>query len=204
MIDLHAAATSNGMRARIALEECELPYKLHMVDLAGGGNKSAAFLALNPNGQIPVMIDSEGPGGKPVTVSQSMAILMYCAEKSGKFIPKDPALRPLFLQGLMSAASDIGPTLGAIFGMVRAPEQHRPSLEPFENRWKTYLKVWDGVLARSKYCVGDEVSVVDLAMYGSWVRAMGVIPALCAGNPNLERWAAVMAARPAIQRALKF
>ena len=204
MIDLYAAGTSNGMRARIALEECGLPYTLHTVDLANGGNKTAAFLAMNPNGQIPVIVDSDGPGGKPVTLAQSMAILMYCAEKSGKFIPKDPALRAPFLQGLMNTASDIGPTLGAIFGMMRAKEPHRPSLEPFEGRWKTFLTTWDGVLGRGKYCVGDEISVVDLALYGSWARAKGVAPALCEGYPNLERWAAEMAARPAIQRAVKF
>ncbi len=204
MIDLYAAGTSNGMRARIALEECGLAYNFHPVDLAAGGSKTPTFLAMNPNGQIPVMTDSDGPGGKPATIAQSMAILMYCAEKSGKFIPKDPALRPLFLQGLMSAASDIGPTLGAIFGMVRAKEQHRPSMEPFENRWKSYLKVWDGILGKTKYCVGNEVTIVDFAMYGSWARAKGVIPALCEGYPNLERWAAEIAARPAIQRAVKF
>jgi len=204
MIDLYAAGTSNGMRARIALEECGLEYKLHMVDLAKGGNRTPEFLALNPNGQIPVMVDSDGPGGKPVTVAQSMAILMYCAEKTGKFLPGDPALRPLFLQGLMSAASDIGPTLGAIFGMVRAKEQHRPSMEPFEQRWKAYLKVWDDILGKSKYCAGNELTVVDFALYGSWARAKGVIPALCEGFPNIERWAAEIGARPATQRAMKF
>ena len=99
MIDLYAAGTSNGMRARIALEECGLTYNFHPIDLDKGENKTPQFLAMNPIGQIPVIVDNEGPGGKPVTMSQSSAILMYCAEKSGKFLPKDPADRPAFLAG---------------------------------------------------------------------------------------------------------
>ena len=83
MIDLYAAGTSNGMRARIALEECGLQYRFHPIDLVKGEHKTPQFLALNPFGQIPVMTDSEGPGGKPVTLHQSSAILMDAAEKSG-------------------------------------------------------------------------------------------------------------------------
>src|SRR5512132_1514289 len=124
MIDLYAAATSNGTRARIALEECGLAYKLHPVDLAKGEQKSAAFLAMNPNGQIPVIVDHDGPGGKPVTLSQSTAILLYCAEKSGKFLPQDPAARPAVLQALMNASTDVTPIFGALFGVVRSKEPH--------------------------------------------------------------------------------
>ena len=116
MIDLYTAATSNGMRARIALEECGLPYKLNFIDLSKGENKTPQFLAMNPNGQIPVIVDHEGPGGKPLTLSQSTAILLYCAEKSGKFLPKDPAARAAMLQALMSASTDITPVFGAYFG----------------------------------------------------------------------------------------
>ena len=96
MIDLYAAGTSNGMRARIALEECGLAYNFHPIALDKGENKTPQFLALNPNAQIPVIVDHEGPNGKPVTLSQSSAILVYAAEKSGKFMPKDPGARPAF------------------------------------------------------------------------------------------------------------
>jgi GST-like protein len=190
------------MRARIGLEECGLPYNLHMVDMQNGGHKKPEFTAINPNAQIPVIIDSDGPGGKKVTLSQSMAILMYCGQKSGKFLPKDPS--PLYLQGLMSAASDMGPTLGAIFGITRSKEPHQPSLEPFEARWKTYLKTWDGTLAANRYCAGNEITVVDFALYGTWARAKSVVPKLCEGNPNIERWAAEIGARPATAKAMKF
>jgi len=204
MIDLYAAGTSNGMRARIVLEECGLPYTFHPVDLMAGGNRTPEFLAMNPNGQIPVIVDSDGPGGKPVTLSQSMAILMYCAEKSGKFLPTDPAARPAFLQALMSAATDIGPMVGAIFLIARSKDPHKPTQEMFEARFRAFMKVWDERLAKQKCCAGDEVTIADFALYGAWARAKGVLPHCCTGYSNLDRWAADMAARPAIVRAMKF
>ena len=204
MIDLYAAGTSNGIRARIALEECGLKYKLHPIALEKGENRTVKFLTMNPNGQIPVIVDSEGPGGKPVTLSQSSAILVYAGEKSGKFIPKDPAARPAFWQALMSASTDITPTLGSIFQIVRGKDPHGPSADLFKGRWKQYLKVWDEKLAEQKYAAGKELSLADFSLYAGYARCKGVLPELCEGFPNVERWAAEMAARPAIQRALKF
>jgi GSH-dependent disulfide-bond oxidoreductase len=204
MIDLYAAGTSNGIRARIALEECGLAYKLHPIALEKGENKTPQFMALNPNAQIPVIVDHEGPGGKPVTVSQSSAILVYAAEKSGKFIPKDPAARPAFWQALMSASTDITPTLGSIFQIVRSKEPHGPSADLFKGRWKQYLKVWDERFGKQKYAAGDELTIADLSLYAGYARCKASMPELCEGFPNLERWGGEMAARPAIQRALKF
>src|SRR5690554_1524225 len=105
MIELYAAGTSNGVRARIALEECGLPYRLNFIDLAKGEHKTPQFLAMNPNGQIPVIVD----GG--VTLAQSTAILIYAGEKSGRFIPKEGAKRAAFWQALMSASTDITPMM---------------------------------------------------------------------------------------------
>ena len=204
MIDLYAAGTSNGMRARIALEECALPYKLHFVALDKGENRTAQFLAMNPNGQIPVLVDSEGPGGKPLTLSQSSAILMYCAEKSGKFLPRDAAARPAFLQALMSASTDITPTFGALFTVVRAKEPHAPTVELFKGRLRSYFKVWDDALAKRKYAAGDEVTIADFSLYAGYARTKGAAPEAVEGFGNLERWGKEMAARPAIQRAMKF
>ena len=203
MIDLYAAGTSNGIRARIALEECGLPYTLHPIDLAKNEHKTPEYLAMNPNGQIPVIIDSDGPAGKPLTLSQSMAIIVYCAEKSGKFIPTDPVARPAFSQALMSAATDMGPTLGAIFGIVRSPDPHRPTAEMFEGRWKGYLKVWDTTLGSRRYAAGNEVTIADFALYGIVARTKSVLPAICEGVPNVDRWLAENGARPAVQRAMK-
>jgi len=204
MIDLYAAGTSNGIRARIALEECGLKYKLHPIALEKGENQTVKFLTLNPNGQIPVIVDSEGPGGKPVTLSQSSAILIYAGEKSGKFIPKDAAARPAFWQALMSASTVMTPTLGSIFQIVRGKDPHAPSADLFKGRWKQYLKVWDEKLAEQKYAAGKELTLADFSLYAGFARCRGILPELCEGFPNVERWAAEMAARPAIQRALKF
>ena len=204
MIDLYAAGTSNGMRARIALEECGLAYKLHPVALEKGENKTAQFRTLNPNAQIPVIVDHEGPGGEAITISQSTAILIYAAEKSGKFMPKDAAQRPAFWQALMSASTDMTPTLGAIFQIVRSKDPHGPSAELFKGRWKQYLGVWDEKLSKQKYAAGSDVTIADFSLYAGYARAKGALPELCEGFPNAERWGKEMAARPAIQRALKF
>ena len=204
MIDLYAAGTSNGMRGRIALEECGLAYKLHPIDLAKGENKTPQFLALNPMGQIPVMVDPEGPGGKPVTLAQSTAILMYAAEKSGKYLPKDPAARPAFLQALMSASTDITPSIGAVFTVIRSKDPHAPTAELLKGRVKTYFTVWNDLLGKRKYAAGNEVTIADFSLYAGYVRAKGVVPETCEGLANLERWGSEMAARPAMQRALKF
>jgi GST-like protein len=204
MIDLYAAGTSNGMRARIALEECGLKYNWHPVDLLKGEHKTPQFLALNPNGQIPVIVDSEGPGGKPVTVSQSVAVLLYCAEKSGKFLPKDPAKRPAFWQALLSAASDMSAMVTAILTLSRSKDQHGPAIEVFKTMWRNYLTVWDTRLGMQRYAAGDEITIADFALFGALGRMRNVQPALVEGFGNVGRWIDEMAARPAFQRALKF
>jgi GST-like protein len=204
MIDLYAAGTSNGMRARIGLEECGLPYKLHAVALDKGESRTPQFLAMNPNGQIPVLVDSEGPGGKPLTLSQSSAILMYCAEKAGKFLPRDAAARPAFLQAYMSASTDVTPTFGALFTLMRAKEPHPASVETFKARLGGYLKVWNDLLGARKYAAGDQLTIADFSLYPGYLRAKGVMAEALQGFASLERWANEMAARPAIQRATKF
>jgi len=204
MIDLYAAGTANGMRARIALEECGLAYAFHPVDLAKGEQKASSFLSMNPNGQIPVIVDPDGPGGNPVTISQSVAVLLYCAEKSGKFLPKDPAMRPAFWQALMSAASDMSGMVTAIFTLSRSKEQHSSAIELFRQMWKSYANVWDGRLGKQRYAAGGELTVADFALYGVIARMKMVQPALLEGYSNIARWADEMGARPAIQRAMKF
>jgi len=204
MIDLYAAGTSNGMRARIALEECGLPYKWNFIDLAKGEHKTPQFLAMNPNGAIPVIVDHDGPGGKPLTLYQSTAILLYAAEKSGKFIPKDPAARAAAMQALMGASTDVTPMFGALTAATRAKEPHAPSVQMFKDRLRAMFQVWDGLLGKSKYAAGGEVTVADLSLYAGYWRTKGASPDVVEGMPNLTRWADAMAARPAIQRALKF
>jgi GSH-dependent disulfide-bond oxidoreductase len=204
VIDLYAAGTSNGMRAKIMLEECGVPYKLHPIDLTKGDQKSPEFLARNPWGQIPVIVDSEGPGGQPMTLSQSVAIMIYLAEKTGKFMPKEGAKRVAFWQALLNAASDMGPTLGSIFTIARAKEPHKPSQDLFEERWKGYMQAWDDTLAKRKYCAGDEVTIADFALYGVVGRAKAVVPALVSGYKNISRWADEIGARPGVKKGMAF
>lgn len=201
MIDLYAAGTSNGMRARIALEECGLAYTFHPIALDKGEHKTPEFLAMNPNAQIPVIVDRDGPGGKPVTLSQSTAILMYCAEKSGKFMPKEGAARAAMLEALMIASTDVTPIFGAYFGIVRSKEPHAASAQMFKDRLRGFFKVWDEKLGRRKYCAGDEVTIADFSLYAGYARMKGVVPELLEGLPNVARWAGEMAARPGVKKA---
>ena len=203
MIDLYAAGTSNGMRARIALEECGLAYTFHPIDLTKGEQKAPGFLAMNPNGAIPVIVDRDGPGGKPLTLYQSTAILLYAAEKSGKFLPKDPAARAATMQALMGASTDVTPMFGAVNLVARAKEPHAPTVQLFKERLRAMFQVWDGLLAKSTYAAGDEVTVADLSLYAGYWRTKGALPEIVEGLPHLGRWAEAMAARPAIQRAVK-
>ena len=201
MIDLYAAGTSNGMRARIALEECGLPYTFHPIALDKGEHKTAAFLAMNPNGQIPVIVDRDGPGGKPLTLSQSTAILIYCAEKSGKFMPQNGMARAAMLQALMNASTDVTPIFGAYFALVRSKDPHAPSVQVFKDRLRGLFKVWDEQLATRKYCAGDEVTIADFSLYAGYARMRAVAPDILDGFANVARWGQAMAARPAVQRA---
>jgi len=204
MIDLYAAGTSNGIRARIALEECGLAYNLHPIALEKGEHKTPQFLSMNPMGQIPVMVDREGPGGKPLTLSQSTAILLYAAEKAGKFLPKDAAKRPAMLQALMSASTDVTPTIGTVFGIVRGKDPHAPTAEMFKGRLRGMFKVWDDLLGKQKYAAGEELTVADFSLFAGHVRAKAAVPDTCEGFSHLERWAKEIGARPGVQRALKF
>ena len=205
MIDLYAAGTSNGMRARIALEECGLKYNWHPIDLAKGEHKTPQFLALNPMGQIPVIVDNEGPGGSKVTLAQSSAIMVYCAEKVGKFIPKDGAKKAAMLEAFMSASTDITPGFGSINACLRAkdPAPYAAAGDMFKQRLKGYFKVWDDFLGKRKYAAGDEFTIADLSLYAGYWRTKGALPELIEGMPNLARWSSELAARPAIQRATK-
>jgi glutathione S-transferase len=204
MIDLYAAGTSNGMRARIALEECGLKYNWHPIDLAKGEHKTPQFLALNPNAQIPVLVDNDAPGRK-LSLSNSSGYMIYSADTTGKLIPKDPAKKAAMLESYMSASTDITPMFGTVNACVRAkePAGFAAAADFFKARLKAYFQVWDDKLAKRKYAAGDEVTIADLSLYAGYWRTKNAFPELVAGMPHLERWGAEIAARPGVQRALK-
>ncbi len=201
MIDLYYAPTGNGLRAAVALEECALEFRRHKVDLTKCEQKTPKFLKLNPAGVIPVMTDDDGPGGKPLTVSESGAILLYAAEKTGKFIPQDPLQRAAVWQWYMQATSSVASASAAIFQMTVEFSEKTPIIQQFvEKRFIDMLRVCDQHLAGREYLAGS-LSIADLALYP----VVGVRRALVekAGLSNLLRWADMMGARPAVQRGMQ-
>ncbi len=204
MIDLYAAPTSNGLRAKIMLDECGLDYTLHPMDLAAGAHKKPDYLAINPMGLIPTIVDSDGPDGKPFTLSQSMAILVYLAGKSGKFLPENLSRDMIFWRDLMSICTDMTGNLMGLLTIARLPEPDQASMDTFGNRFNELLKVWDGLLADRKYAAGAEVSIADFAFYPVMFRCKGVAPQYAQGCPNVDRWFEETGARPGVQKGVTF
>jgi GSH-dependent disulfide-bond oxidoreductase len=202
MIDLYLAPTANGLRASVALEEAGLPYRAHKVDLAKGEQRSPEFLKLNPAGLIPVMVDDGGAGGKPLTLSQSGAIVLYAAETSGKLLPQDPARRAVALQWLMQAASDVSGASNAVFQMeMRAPEKSAANMEYLKRRLVDFFAVCDRRLEGRSF-LADELSVADLMLYPNFALRKPLLDE-AGGLPNLQRWGATLAARPGIAKGMK-
>ena len=202
MIDFYTFATSNGQRAAILLEECALPYRVHWIDLMKGEQNAAAFLEVNPAGAIPVIVDTDGPGGKPLTLAQSGAIVIYLAEKAGRFIPADPVRRLIALQWLLQATTDAARASSAIFLVsTMVPEKAPGNTAFFEQQCLRYLRSADARLAERDY-LADELSIADFALYPVYAVRKALVDK--AGDlPHLTRWGGAMAARPAVARAME-
>ena len=201
MIDFYTAATSNGQRVAIALEEMGLPYSVHKVNLPNGDQKRPEYLAINPAGMIPAIVDHGAPGGKALSLSQSGAIIMYLAEKSGKLLPADAARRAVARQWVMQACSDCAGASSAIFLTSNmAPEKSPANVEFFEGRLQRFFRDADARL-KGRDFLADELTIADLALYPIYAARKGVADR--AGDlPNLTRWGALMAARPGIIKGL--
>ena len=202
MIDFYTFATSNGQRAAILLEECALPYRMHWIDLMKGEQHAAEFLKVNPAGAIPVIVDADGPGGKPLTLSQSGAIVIYLAEKAGRFIPADAVRRLIALQWLLQATTDAARASSAIFLVsTLVPEKIPGNTAFFEQQCLRYLRSADARLADRDY-LADELSIADFALYPVYAVRKALVDK--AGDlPYLTRWGEAMAARPAVARAME-
>jgi GST-like protein len=202
MIDLYTASTANGHRAAIALEESGLAYRAHKLNLQAGDQRKPEYLKINPAGAIPAIVDDEGPGGKPLVLAQSGAIALYVAEKSGRFLPKDPARRAVALQWLLYACSDVAGGSGTLFQLsMVAPEKSAPNVEFFEKRLVNALRAADERLASREY-LADEISVADFALYPVVVTRKPVIEKH-GGLPNLAKWADRLAARPGVAKGMQ-
>ncbi len=204
MIDLYAAPTTNGLRAKITLDECGLDYTLHKVNMHDQEQKTPEFLAMNPMGMTPVIIDQDGPDGKPITMAQSIAILFYLAEKSGRFLPRDPAARAAFWDPMMNTATDFGPTYGAIMFISRWSDENPLAKAQFQQRFREYCRIWDAKLANQRNCAGEEVTIADFSLFGIFTRAKSVYAEMANGFGNLDRWHDEISARPGVQRGMKF
>ena len=202
MIDLYTANTSNGQRAAIILEECGLNYRVHKYDLMKGEHRNPEFAAIAPAGSIPVIVDSDGPGGMPITLAQSCAIILYVAEKTGKFMPRNFAARALTWQWLMQAATDISPVSANIFfNMALLPEKSEANGKFFQERVLRYFGDCDRQLGRNDYLAG-EISVADFALYPVYAVRKKIIDE--AGTlSHLTRWGEQMAARPGVQKGMQ-
>ena len=202
MIDLYLSGTANGFRASVALEEAGLPYRLHRIYLAKGEHRKPEYLGINPAAQIPAIVDQDGPGGKPLALAQSGAIIVYAAEKSGRFLPRDPVRRAKAWEWFMQGATDVAATSGALFRVENSvPEKHDGNTGYFRQRLLGFFAVCDAHLASHEY-FADEFSIAEMMIYPNFALRKPMIDQ-AGGFPNLQRWGAEVAARPAVQRGMK-
>lgn len=201
MIDLYLWGTANGLRASVALSECGLEHRLHKVDITKGEQRKPEFLKLNPAGAIPVMVDHEGPGGKPLTLAQSGAIVVYACEKAARFIPTDGRRRAMAAQWFMFAASDVAGTSSTVFFSENVvPEKVAANIDFFRNRLIRYFRLADDHLAGREY-LADEISFADLMLYPNYALRKPLLEA-AGGMQELKRWGDAMAARPGVQKGM--
>lgn len=203
MIDFFTAATPNGHKITIMLEELGLHYKKHMVDLKSLEQKSPEFLEMNPNGRIPVIVDHDGPHGKTI-IFESGAILYYLAEKTGgKFLGHSIDEKAHTMQWVMFQMSGIGPIFGNYhFGMNSMPTKVPQFIERFEKEAVRLITVLNAQLNKHTYLAGEQYTIADIATY-PWVSGFAKMhPAWFDATPAIRRWLDVVAERPAVQRAM--
>ena len=198
MIDLFTAATPNGHKVSIALEELSLPYTMHVLDLSRMDQKEPWFLAINPNGRIPAIVDrAEGD----FAVFESGAILMYLAEKTGRLMPQDTQGRSRVVQWLMFQMGGIGPMMGQANVFFRYfPEKIQPAIDRYQGECKRLFRVLDTHLEQHEYLAGD-YSIADIANW-AWVRTHRWSGVDTDDLPHLQRWVEAIRARPAVLKGI--
>jgi GST-like protein len=198
MIDLYTSPTPNGWKASITLEELELPYEVHAINLMNQEQKTPEFLAINPNGRIPAIVDRD-EGNLPVF--ESGAIMIHLAEKAGRLLPADSAGRARVLSWLMFQMGGVGPMMGQANVFFRYfPEKIQPAIDRYQNESRRLFEVLDGQLAQTEWLAGD-YSLADIANW-SWVRIHGWSGVSVEGLEQLQRWMTTMNERPACQRGV--
>jgi GSH-dependent disulfide-bond oxidoreductase len=203
MIEAYTWPTPNGHKLHIMLEECGLPYTVHAVDIGQGDQFKPEFLRISPNNKIPAMVDTEGPDGKPISLFESGAILIYLAEKTGRFLPKEPRGRYATLAWLMFQMGNIGPLFGqAHHFRMYAPEKIEYAIRRYTNEAGRLYGVMDRRLGEVAYLAGDEYTIADIATW-PWTRSIKNQGQDLDSFPNVKRWFLAIEARPAVQRGIK-
>ena len=202
MIDLYWFGTPNGRKASIMLEEVGLPYKAHIVDITKDDQFKPAFLEISPNNKIPAIVDPDGPDGKPISVFESGAILIYLAEKTGKFLPTEPRARLDVLQWLMFQMGGVGPMFGQANHFIKFANEKVPyAINRYRSEAMRLLGVMNKRLGEVEYLAGD-YSIADIATW-PWVGRAEWYDTDWNDFPNTKRWFDTIGARPAVQRGLE-
>ncbi len=201
MIDLYTWITPNGRKISIMLEEVGLPYEIHPIDLQKGEQFGSDFLVISPNNRIPAIIDREGPGGKPYSLFESGAILMYLAEKTGKLVPTEMHKRYKVIQWLMFQMGGVGPMFGQAHHFIHsAPEKVPYGIERYSKETRRLYAVMNKRLEGNEY-LASEYSIADIATY-PWVARYVRHQVKLEEFPNVKRWFDTISARPAVQRGM--
>ena len=203
MIEVYSWPTPNGHKVHIMLEECGLPYRAHPIDIGAGDQFKPEFLAISPNNKIPAITDPEGPGGKPISLFESGAILLYLAGKTARFLPDETAAKYNVLQWLMFQMGGVGPMLGQTHHFrIYAPEKIPYAVDRYTNETKRLYGVMNKQLARSKYIAGPDYSIADIAIF-PWLRSWKNQGIDWNDYPHLKGWFDEIAARPAVMRGVE-
>jgi len=201
MIELYHSPTPNGQKIAIMLEECGLPYRLHPIDITRGDQFDPAFLKISPNNKIPAIVDGDGPGGEPIAIFESGAILQYLGRKSGRFYPQDERRRTEVEQWLMWQMAGLGPMAGqAHHFRGYAPEKLDYAIARYTNEVNRLYGVMDERLEDRDFLAGD-YSIADIACIG-WINSYPKQGQNLDEFPHLKAWYARMLARPAVARGL--
>lgn len=202
MIELYTWGTSNGRKVSIMVEELGIPYNVHPINIGKDDQFTPEFTRINPNQKIPAIIDTDGPGGKPITVFESGAILIYLGDKFGKFYPKDPRKRIETIQWLMFQMGGVGPNFGQVHHFKRAAKEQVPyAIERFTKECRRLYSVMDGRLADHPFLAADEYTIADIATW-PWVLRHEWQEVDLKEFPNVKRWFETIQARPAVQKGI--
>ena len=203
MIDVYTWTTGNGRKVPIFLEETGQPYRLHMVNIRAGEQFKPDFVKICPNSKIPAIIDQDGPGGKPLSLFESGAILIYLGDKTGRLIGSDAAGRYRVIEWVMFQMANVGPLFGqANHFLNKTPEKIPYAIERYVTEAKRITVVLDKRLGANEYLAGDFYSIADITNY-VWLRNPKNEGLTLDDYPNVKRWFYAIDARPAVQRAHK-